>query len=333
MKKGLIRHWYQTKLHPSLYLLTPLTAFYRLLMSIRRQLYRFRLKSSTKFSVPVIVVGNVTVGGTGKTPMVIWLADYLRHRGWRPGIVSRGYGGRALVYPCWVTPDSPSHLVGDEPTLIAKRTHCPVVVDPQRVRAVQALLQTGMCNIVISDDGLQHYALQRDIEIALIDGQRRFGNGYCLPIGPLREPVTRLKECDFVLTNGVADKNEWQVHLKPGHVHNLLQPHVTLSPQQNHGAVVHAVAGIGNPSRFFNTLREMGWKIIEHPFPDHHHFTVEDFAFAHEGIVIMTEKDAVKCRKFLRPNFWCLPVSAEPDTQFVSKFAERMANLSNRRQD
>lgn len=210
----LLRKWYSSR--PLFFWLIPFATVYRCIIFLRRWLYRHHWFKSTKFSVPVIVVGNITVGGTGKTPCVIALTKLLREAGFRPGIISRGYGGHALHYPQWVNPISDPALVGDEAVLLARATQCPVVVAPKRVLAAKELLTNTDCNVLLSDDGLQHYALARTLEIAVIDGQRRLGNGFCLPAGPLREPEKRLNEVDFIICNdGDVQAGEYAMHLLP----------------------------------------------------------------------------------------------------------------------
>lgn len=220
---------------------------------LRRQAYRQGWWRSVRMPVPVIVVGNITAGGSGKTPLVIWLAEWLQANGWRPGIVSRGYGGLAAHWPQPVRADSDPRLVGDEPVLTVQRTACPMMVGPDRVAAARALLQEHDCNIIISDDGMQHYCLQRDIEIAVLDGSRRLGNGFCLPAGPLREPASRLAEVDLRVANGVAKECEQQMLLQPQVVQRLHDGD-SQSLEFFRGQTVHAVAGIGNPARFFSAI-------------------------------------------------------------------------------
>lgn len=297
----LLRQWHKKTFFS--YLLLPLSYLYQLVILLRLLAYRYHLKKTTHFSVPIVVVGNITVGGTGKTPLIIWLANYLRQQGYQPGIVSRGYGGKATYYPQLVMANSDPNQMGDEPVLLASKTHCPVVVAPNRVAAVKQLLRDHHCNIVLSDDGLQHYALGRDLEIAVTD-YRHLGNGFCLPAGPLREPAKRLNLVDFVLENG-RDFN-----LVPSEIYNLLNPVLKFSIDELNDKRIHAVAGIGNPQRFFQTLRALGLKVIEHPFPDHHKFSLDDFEFVlASDIVIITEKDMAKCRVFADARFWCLPVT------------------------
>lgn len=292
------------------YLLWPLSLPYRFIVFIRRQMYRFGVKKTTHFSVPVIVVGNITVGGTGKTPLVIALAEQLKQDGWRPGLVSRGYGGSGGRTPKAVFPSSDPARVGDEAVLLAQKTQCPLFVCRDRVAAVAALLRQQDCNIVISDDGLQHLALGRDVEIAVMDGERRLGNGFCLPAGPLREPAGRLKTVNFVVCNGNARAGEYEMRLIPGDIYQIIHPDRRLMAHDMKNRTVHAVAGIGHPQRFFNTLRTLGFHLIEHPFPDHHRFQKKDITFEADALIIMTEKDAVKCRTFSDARHWCLPVQA-----------------------
>jgi len=303
--KKLVDAWYQGS--SALILLTPLSALFRCISATRRFLYKYKILKSQAFPVPIIIVGNISVGGTGKTPLVCWLADYLKEQGYKPGIVSRGYGGDNAK-PQSVHVNSDPKKVGDEALLIVRNTQCPMVVCAKRVAAVDTLLKEHNCDVVISDDGLQHYALQRDVEIVVIDGERRFGNGHCLPAGPLREPLSRLKTVDFIVANGLAQEGEYQMLLKPGALINMKG----LDQSLEHRGTIHAVAGIGNPGRFFNTLREMGFDVIEHSYPDHHKFKVSDIDFG-DANVIMTEKDAVKCEQFATEHHWYLPVSAQLD--------------------
>lgn len=334
LKSRVEQYWYSA---PSMltYLLSPFSALYCLIISLRK---KYLSKKKVSFNVPVIVVGNITVGGTGKTPFVIWLSEFLKNKGYQPGIVSRGYGGKSKHYPLTVTPDSDPHQAGDEAVLLAMRTHCPVVIDPNRVSAARYLLDNHQCNIIISDDGLQHYRLARDIEIVIIDGERQMGNGFCLPAGPLREPVTRLDTVDFIVINGEiiphppfghprnkcgagslpqgeSGNKEYTMTLIPGKIYNLSSPELEAVPDYFLGEPIHAVAGIGNPERFFSQLRSFGLSIWPHSFTDHHRFTQKELDFSIESKIIMTEKDAVKCRDFSDYRFWCMPVSAEIDLQ------------------
>lgn len=298
--------------------LVPLAKLFRGAVGLRRWAYRHGLKPVQRLPVPVIVVGNLTVGGTGKTPLTIWLAEFLSQAGYRPGIVSRGYGGQAHKHPVAVHADSDPNLVGDEPVLIAQRTACPVYVFPRRAEAGQQLLAENACDIVLADDGLQHYALARDIEIALIDGDRRFGNGECLPAGPLREPAQRLAEADLlVCRGGQAQGREFPMSLRFGNAVNLADPTLTkpIAEFANAGPL-HAVAGIGFPGRFFAGLREAGLSIIEKSLPDHHRFTLADLNFDPDATVLMTEKDAVKCRRFADGRLWSVPLRGDLPAAF-----------------
>lgn len=316
-------YWY--KGHPFATLLTPLSWLFRMLAALRRRAYRSGLLRSVRLPVPVIVVGNITVGGTGKTPLVVWLAELLRARGRRPGIVCRGYRGRAAEWPQTVTEHSDPHQVGDEAVLLARRTGCTVIAGPDRVAAARRAVGSG-CDVIIADDGLQHYALARDIEIVVIDGARRFGNGRCLPAGPLREPVRRLASVDFVVANGAAQGGEYGMRLDSDEFRRLGDGR-TATAEYFAGRDVHAVAGIGNPARFFRQLRTMGLTITEHPFPDHHAFTAEDVDFGAGAVVIMTEKDAVKWPSAEHGEYWYLPVNACLDRRFGGELLRRLDNL------
>ncbi len=305
--------------------LRPLSWLFCGLVNLRRLLYRLRILPSRRLPVPVIVVGNLTVGGTGKTPLVIAIARLLREHGYRPGIVSRGYGGRARRWPQQVRPDSDPVMVGDEPILIARQTGCPMAVGPERAEAGEALLRHHDCDILLCDDGLQHYALRRDLEILVIDGERRFGNGLCLPAGPLREPVRRRETVDFLICNGTsAHSGELPMRYRIGDLVNLADPtrRVPLSDWQ--GRPVHGVAGIGHPARFFETLERAGLQVTRHPFADHHPYTAADLHFGDDRPVVMTEKDAVKCQRFARANLWYLPIEAQLPDGFAQHFINRI---------
>jgi len=318
--------WYRE--HSFLKLLLPLSFLFRCLIYLRRQCYRFGIFKSKRFPKPIIVVGNITVGGTGKTPLVIYLAQQLKQQGYKPGIVSRGYGGIAKRYPLQVSASSDPIEVGDEAVLIAARTQCPMVVDPKRINAAQVLLDQHDCDVLISDDGLQHYALARDIEIAVIDGARRLGNRWCLPAGPLREPARRLHEVDFVVVNGAGRADEIVMQLQPGRFINLVDSNKTQMAVYFSEQTIHAVAGIGNPQRFFKSLRELGLQIIEHPFPDHHRYCVDDLNFNDALPIVMTEKDAVKCKAFVDEGVWYLPVDAELDETFKMNVLAQLKTLA-----
>jgi tetraacyldisaccharide 4'-kinase len=318
------RHWYRTTAVSLA--LWPLSLLYCLMAALRRFLYRAGVLATHRVGAPVIVVGNITVGGSGKTPLVIWLARFLAERGYRPGIVTRGYGGRARHWPQAVTRDADPALVGDEPLLLARRAGCPVMAGPDRVRAAQSLLAGHGCNVVVSDDGLQHYRLARDCEIAVIDGARRFGNGLCLPAGPLRERIARLRSVDIRAVTGQSGRRgELAVTLaETGYVSSSGE---RADGERFRGLRVHAVAGIGNPGRFFAHLRRLGVEPIEHPFPDHHPFTGSDLVFGDDLPVIMTEKDAVKCERIATRPFWYLTIEARPDPALGEAVLKRLKEV------
>ncbi|MBI3545514.1 MAG: tetraacyldisaccharide 4'-kinase [Gammaproteobacteria bacterium] len=320
------RHWYRKT--PLSFLLLPLSWCYCLLMGLRRGLYRFGIFPTVKLNAPVIVVGNISVGGTGKTPLVIWLADFLRQQGMHPGIVLRGYGGSASHWPQLVTSNFDPDVVGDEAVMLARQSNCPVAADPDRVRAAQLLVREHQCDVIISDDGLQHLRLARDIEIAVIDGARRFGNGYCLPAGPLREPLSRLRDVSLRIVNGEAQAGELGMTLTETGLCRVNAPDIYATIGSFRGEAVHAVAGIGNPARFFAYLRQLGLKTLEHAFPDHHRFVARDIRFDDHRPVIMTQKDAVKCERFADDNTWYLAVEAKPDARVGAEILRRLQNRS-----
>jgi tetraacyldisaccharide 4'-kinase len=310
------------------WLLLPLSALYCAIVAARRLAYRTGLQKIHRLDVPVIVVGNLTVGGTGKTPLAIWLSQFLRAQGYRPGLIARGYGGKATHWPQAVTADSDPSLVGDEPVLLVRATDCPMVVAPDRVAAARALLAEHDCNIIISDDGLQHYALGRDIEIAVVDGERRFGNAHCLPAGPLREPARRLREVDLIVANGAARAGEFAMRVHAGEAVNLLSGE-RRQLHEFHPRSVRAIAGIGHPERFFAALRAAGLKFTARAFPDHHDYRPEDLASA-DDVVIMTEKDAVKCRHFARDTFWAVETRTEIGSEFGARLVELLRSRGGR---
>lgn len=326
MSQQIITEIWYTK-SPYAYLLLPFAKAYETAIKTRRYLYRHHFKKIFKFNVPIIVIGNLTVGGTGKTPLVIWLAKFLKNHGFNPGIVSRGYGGKAWIYPQEVTAESDPSIVGDEAIVLASQTLCPMAVDPKRPAAVQMLLDKYHCDVVLSDDGLQHYAMARDIEILVVDGKRRFGNRMCLPAGPLREPLSRLSEVNFIVTNGSAAPGEFQMSLVPDAFHNVANP-AQIKPLIDFvGQVVHAVAGIGNPFRFFQSLRQMGLTIVEHVFSDHYYLTPEDINYGEDALVIMTEKDAVKCKSFADDRHWYLSAVPVVEDAFAEKLLEKLQEV------
>ncbi len=287
-------------------LLLPLAWLYGAVVAVRRAAYARGWLASRHPGVPVLIVGNITVGGTGKTPLVAELAARARGRGRRPGIVTRGYGGRTGDRPQRVTADADVRVVGDEPLLLARHGDCPVMVSPDRIAAAEALVSDAGVDCILSDDGLQHYRLRRDAEIVVRDGLRGEGNGWLLPAGPLREPARRMRSVDMTLTQGqVGD-----FHLRPGDWRRVdgadeHRPFASLSGQR-----AHAVAGIGDPARFFAMLTAAGIEVMPHAFADHHAFRPAELAFDDDMPVLMTEKDAVKCAAFARPGWWYVPVTA-----------------------
>jgi len=322
LEKQANRLWYGRQ--PLARLLSPLALAYCGAVTLRRLCYRRGWLPVHDAGVPVVVVGNITTGGTGKTPLVIWLAGLLRRAGYRVGIVTRGYGGRARARPRIVHADSDPLQVGDEAVLLASRTGCPVMSGVDRVAAVQHLRAGNGCSLVISDDGLQHYRLGRTVEIAVTDGDRGLGNGLCLPAGPLREPASRLHSVDFHVINGSADGSGWRMRMQLNGVRPLAGGGATLSLDSFRQSQVHAVAGIGHPQRFFDMLRAAGLQVIEHAFPDHHVFSAAELDFGDGLPVLMTDKDAVKCRRFDTENLWSVSVEAVPDPDFGAALLARL---------
>lgn len=302
--------------------LLPLSWLFRLIVNLRHTAYEWRIFSQTRLPVPVVVIGNISVGGTGKTPLTIWLAQQLTKRQVRVGIILRGYGGSQTA-PQAVSPDSDPRQAGDEAVLLAQNTHVPVWCARQRVAAGHAMLTAHPdLQLIVCDDGLQHLALSRDWEIAVIDTARGLGNQRLLPAGPLREPAKRLSTVQGIVLNGdapvslpVSIQHLWRMQLQPGLLHNLAAPSRQLDISQFQGQTVHAVAGIGHPERFFRQLEQAGLHIIRHAFPDHHPFCAQDLDFA--GNIIMTSKDAVKCTDFATDQMWAWPVAAMLDEHLV----------------
>ena len=300
-------------------LLMPLSWIFLAATYIRKSLYGIDWIKRSRLSVPVIVVGNISVGGTGKTPFVIWLAEQLKLAGYRPGIISRGYGG-TFQHALAVFANSNPQLVGDEPVLIAKRTDCPVFVGVNRVLAGRALLQANpLCNVIISDDGLQHYALQRDVEIALVDSTQQFGNRCLLPAGPLRESVSRLQSVDAIVVCGSDEMTDlpvalgstfFSMQLQGNMLQSLNDERISQLPSNFFGKNLVAIAGIGNPERFFNQLTALGLQFEFKAFADHYAFSAQDLAQFSDQTILMTEKDAVKCRRLITADAWFLPVMA-----------------------
>lgn len=322
----LLQAWYRG--HAWLWLLWPLERLYVwLVQRKRRQFLRGQL-DSYRAPVPVIVVGNITVGGTGKTPLILWLIDYCRARGLRVGVVSRGYGAAAPEWPWLVQASDSAAVAGDEPSLIVRRTGVPMAIDPRRPAALQKLLASHELDVVLSDDGLQHYPLARDLELVLIDAGRGLGNGRCLPMGPLREPATRLQSVDAVLLNGNTEDSAqgFAMALQPVCLVNVRTGEQRALDLFATGQRVHAVAGIGNPQRFFITLRSLGWQPLEHAFADHAQYSAADLRFAEDLPVMMTEKDAVKCQEFATDKFWYVKVEARPSAAFARWLEQKFDN-------
>jgi tetraacyldisaccharide 4'-kinase len=302
-----MKFWYRRGLLA--WLLWPASWLFLLGVLLRRLFYALRIFKSAHPGIPVIVVGNITVGGSGKTPLVIWIAEELKKKGWSPGILSRGYGVK-LDAPRAATVASEASEVGDEPVLIARRSGCPVWVGPDRIALAAALRAAHPeVDVLVLDDGLQHYAMRRDLEIAVVDA-RGLGNGFLLPAGPLREPRWRLRTVDRVVENGRS------MHLEGDTVHRMTDARERRPLNSFAGERVHAAAGIGDPNRFFVHVGRSGAKVIPHPFPDHHPFSARDLEFGDGLPVILTEKDAVKLRAAARPDWWVLPVSARLDPGF-----------------
>ncbi|AUH72294.1 tetraacyldisaccharide 4'-kinase [Legionella sainthelensi] len=301
--------WYGE--HPLQWLLRPLSWSYQMAVSARR--YFLQRFCQITYPVPIIIVGNISVGGVGKTPLVIELAKKMQQKGLRVGIVSRGYGATIKQFPYEVQPYDSALKVGDEPLLLAQRTKCPVVIAPKRTQAVNYLLKKYQSEIIISDDGLQHYCMGRAIEIAVIDGTRGLGNGFCLPAGPLREPASRLKQVDFIVVNEGSMENAYSMILKPGKIKKL-NTDEEISLETVHGTW-EAIAAIGNPQRFYSTLQKLGIEFNTCSYPDHYQFRPEDLNYI-ESLIIMTEKDAVKCRSFSSDKMHYLPVDAVLDDAF-----------------
>jgi tetraacyldisaccharide 4'-kinase len=332
MQRWLERQWYKNTSRLTVWLNFPLGCLFIALLAFRHFLYRIGILGSWRSPVPVIVVGNITVGGTGKTPLVIWLANQLKACGYTPGIISRGYKGAAKA-PKEVLGADLASLVGDEPLLMARRTSCSVWIGKDRPAAARELLKAHPeCDVIISDDGLQHYALQRDFEIVVIDGARRYGNKLMLPFGPMREPLSRLRFVDAVVVNGLGPvkASEFQMQLSGDLFYSLLSPEKTVRADYFHNKKIHAVAGIGNPSRFFNYLRGLCLDIVEHPFSDHHQFQTADLQIPGADIILMTEKDAVKCLDFARDNVWVLPVEARVSGGLEDKVIEKIESFYGR---
>lgn len=317
---SLQRRWYGGG--PPPWWTLPLEALYRRVVEARTRRFRNDPSAVVRLPVPVVVVGNITVGGTGKTPLIVALARAMAARGFSPGVVSRGYGGSERGPYLLTGSDDPAR-VGDEPSLI-RQYGIPVAIGRERPEAARLLIDAG-CDLVLADDGLQHHRLGRDVEICVVDGERRLGNGHLLPAGPMREPASRLGEVDFVVVNGGAPlPGEIAMTLEGDTAVNMHDPSLEAPLSDFAGRPAHAVAGIGNPARFFASLAAQGIAVHDHPFADHHAFTRDDFTFADGCPVLMTDKDAVKCRAFARPNWWRVPVRAVVPESFFDALARRV---------
>ncbi|WP_218944285.1 tetraacyldisaccharide 4'-kinase [Marinicella rhabdoformis] len=292
-----------------------LSKAFQKIAALRRKVYRLGLLRSTQLKVPVIIVGNITAGGGGKTPMVIWLVNHLKTLGYKPGIISRGYGGKRKVEPMFVTPHADAHASGDEALLMAQKTQAPVMVGKDRAKAGKQLIAQYNVNVIVSDDGMQHYALKRDIEIVMLDAKWQTGNNMFLPAGPLREPLTRLDEADIVIYKGsFPDKHHYELGIKS--IYPLGHPSKQIDITTFRSQKIHAVAGIANPNSFFNLLSKEGLAIIKKPLPDHHEIAFDDLCFDDDYPIMITEKDAVKCDQFDSKNIWVvqLKIIMKPDT-------------------
>lgn len=304
------KQWYKARLHPLLFLLAPLSLLFWLVTNLRRSFYYSGLIPRYKASVPVIVVGNISVGGTGKTPMVVALCQWLKEEGWNPGVISRGYGAKG-PFPHSVSENDDPETAGDEPLLMRCRTGCPVVIAPKRAEAAQLMTeQHPKVDVIISDDGLQHYGLQRDIELIMLDAERGTGNGWLLPAGPLREGPWRLKGAEWVISNyGRHAFAKHVVDVEPGDWYRVdNNERIELKSDDE----FYAIAGIGYPQRFFNSLTEQGIKLAgSQEFTDHHVYSEEDFSQLSGQPILMTEKDAGKCQAFARPNWYYQRIEAK----------------------
>ena len=338
----LAAHW--QRYTPVSALLSPLSVAFRAVVALRRTAYAAGIAQVRRLPVPVIVVGNITAGGAGKTPAVLWLAQHLRALGYRPGIVSRGYGGTHTT-PHRVAADADARAFGDEPVLLARRSGCEVWTGVDRAAAASALLAADpACTVLVSDDGLQHYRLGRDLEICVIDGARGLGNGWMLPAGPLREPPARLATVDAIVINGALDERadlgmksgtgaappRFRMTLEGSEFYNLADRSNRIGPELLRGRRLHAIAGIGDPPRFFRHLQQLGLEFVAHPFPDHHLFQAADIEFAQAEAIVMTEKDAVKCQPFATDKHWILPVDAAIDERLGSLVGRRLREITDR---
>ena len=320
LKNNLPQIW-QDKTHPVSKLAYPLSLLYGLVISVRRLLYKTGLMRSHAVEAPVVIVGNITVGGTGKTPLVIWLSEYLYFKGLKVGIISRGYGGSSPQWPVDVSPQDKAEVVGDEAVMLKHKTNLPVIVSPVRVDAARMLVELYGVDVIVSDDGLQHLALKRDLEIVVIDALRKFGNNRLLPSGPLRQTVGSISDNAIRMYSGNNDLEQFDYWMKfnPIRFRNVNNNNLVIDVNEFEDNEVNAVAGIGFPDKFFDLLSSLGIKVNKHRFPDHHVYTGADFQFNNQLAVIMTEKDAVKCAKLVNDNTWFLEINAVPNEHFKSR--------------
>lgn len=328
------KDWYTAHKTWRAMILTPLSWLFSYIAKKRRLKLQ---KDAYSSKSPLIVVGNIAVGGTGKTPVVQALCQYLKVQGYHPAVITRGFGGKATHYPFMVDQTTTANICGDEPFMLHQLLQdVPIVISPKRVEAIKYIEQKlKTIDIIISDDGLQHYAMHRDIEIAVIDGQRQFGNALCLPAGPLREPITRLKEVDMMIINGggrvsVSNKAQYDMQLLPQSLVSVATGQQFAIDQllKSMGSTCYAVAGIGNPKRFFNTLTSLGFTVEAYPFKDHHSFILEDFKImGDEKPVIMTYKDAVKCQGFAKDNWYYLEILPEIEAEFFEDLSGKLSLL------
>lgn len=322
--------WYSDK--PAPCWLLPFECIYR---RLSRRISDKAKQDSWQAHIPVIVVGNISVGGTGKTPLAITLVSLFKQWGYKPGIISRGYKSSAPEYPYMIHQGSSPAEAGDEPYLLYHRCQCPVVIDPDRTSAARLMLQETDCDLIISDDGLQHYKLDRDVEIVVVDGQRGLGNNHCLPAGPLREGGERLESVDYIISNGpiikpleTSNPKCFEMVLEPLQFQHCTDISETRALKAFDDQTVHGVAGIGNPDRFFKTLKQhAGVDVVPHAMPDHHKYSIEDISFKDDLPVIMTEKDAVKIKEIAGDEHWYLEVSAVLPDNFVSQLREKLETV------
>ncbi len=330
MKKNISR-WFQDAWYKEMYISNIFVPFAMIFDDFRRFklfLYKIGVYKKTNLSVPVINVGSITVGGTGKTPLILYLAQLLTEQGYKPGIVSSGYDGNSETWPQWIDKQSNADQVGFEAVLMAKHIACPISVGPKIIEACHLLLEKSDCNLILVNDGLQQYSLHNDIEIAVIDGERRFGNGYMLPCGPLREPVDRLQKVDFVIVNGNdPEENEFSMTIEADSAINLVTNELKLLKEFSKQSI-HAIASIGNPKRFFDLLERENIALDSHAYPDHYQFKLDDLTFKDDKPILMTEKDAIKCLEFAHKECWFVPITIKPQQLFVDKLIDLLKQKS-----